>query len=80
MSRGFGGHASGREFPQLVVDEREQGVCGLPVTGRDSFEKASHIGHSAECNRGMTAGNSPTQSIKRSPPVLAISTSLPVPP
>ena len=48
---GLGGHARGGELPQLVVDEREQVGGGLAVTGRGGVEEASHIGHSAECNR-----------------------------
>jgi hypothetical protein len=34
----FGGHARGRELPQLVVHERKQVGRGLPVTGRGGVE------------------------------------------
>ena len=45
VSGGFGGHAGGREVPQLVVDEREQLGGGVAVAGLSGFEEASHIGH-----------------------------------
>ena len=38
VTGGFGSHASGGEFPQLVVDEREQFSRGLTVTGLCGFE------------------------------------------
>jgi hypothetical protein len=57
MSRSFVGHASGGEFPQLVVHEWQQIGSSLAITGRNGIEQASHIGHSAECNRGVTVGN-----------------------
>ena len=58
VARGFRGHPRGGECPQLVVDEREQLGGGVAVTDLSGFEEASHIGHCAECNRGVTAGNS----------------------
>jgi hypothetical protein len=40
-----GGHAGGGEFPQLVVDERQEVGSSLAVACRGSIEEAGHIGH-----------------------------------
>ena len=67
VAGGFGGHARGGELPQLVVDEREQVGGGLAVAGRGGVEEAGHVGHAAECNRGVAAGNS--KAVGKSPVV-----------
>ena len=49
VAGGFGRHARGGQFPQLIVHEREQVRGGLSVSGGRGFKKAGHIRHSAEC-------------------------------
>jgi len=41
----FLGHPRGREFSQLVVDERKQVGRRLAVAGRGGFEKMCDVGH-----------------------------------
>jgi hypothetical protein len=53
----FAGHPLGGELAQLIVDEREKVGGGLAVTGRGRIEEPGYIGHSAECNRAVAAGN-----------------------
>ena len=39
------GHPRGREFPQLVVDEREQVGRRLAVAGRGGVKEVGDLGH-----------------------------------
>src|SRR5436309_7517185 len=50
-------HPRGGEFSHLVVHEWEQVGGGLAIAGLGSIEEAGHIGHAAECNRGVTRSN-----------------------
>jgi len=45
VAGGFGSHAYGGEFPQFVIEEREQICGGLAVTLLNGFEQAGHVGH-----------------------------------
>ena len=45
----LGRHPRGGEFPQLVVDEREQVGGGPAISGCRGLQKAGHVGHVAEC-------------------------------
>jgi len=38
VAEGFGSHACGGEFPQFVVDEREQVGGGFAITSCDGVE------------------------------------------
>jgi hypothetical protein len=58
VARRFGGHPRGGELPQLVVHERQQVGRGLAIAGLGRREEERHVGHSAEFNDDITAGNS----------------------
>ena len=55
MTRGFLLHPCGGEFPQLVVDEREQIGGGPAVAGRSSIEQTGDIGHDGRVYRPVAA-------------------------
>lgn len=61
----FGGHACGREFPQLVVHERKEIGGGLAITRRGGIEEAGHVGHEGRVYRKVAAGSSANELYPR---------------
>jgi hypothetical protein len=49
----FGGHAGRGEFPQFVVDQREQLRGGLTVATVRCFQESRHVGHFGGSGRGV---------------------------
>ena len=45
MTGRLGSHSGSRQFPQLVIDEREQVDGGLAVARRGRVEETGHVGH-----------------------------------
>ena len=57
LAGGFGEHFRGGEFPQFVIDEREEVGSGSAITGLGSFDESGHLGHAAVLSLGGAASH-----------------------